>query len=357
MAQQQQNDPWVEAAKNFKPQEGGSSAPEGGSDDWKLWQGGEGTEQPHGWGLSSIMAGTTPLHKAFDKATTVTPEQEQGHSPLVNRLQEFGAGAIQGAGQPLVHPWETLKGIGKVGSALMGNEQDADDIVHGIKNAPIAQTLGNVVGGAATGMGAEAAGGKLLAKIPSTARAGAKIADIESQAANTPVNFQNTTPALEKFGEHVATGGKGSGAISKLSNRISPSVPKAGLLDTMQNELNGAPPPAPPPPVNFPEARDFYTNVSDVTKQPGFLRRAFEDANEPRLRYAAGPVRAGMNADLTESLKPLNLDQDYNAALKEYARGKALQTGLRRAGTAAVGTAAGAAGLTKLHGIASSVFR
>ena len=110
-------------------------------------------------------------------------------------------------------------------------------------------------------------------------------------------------------------------------------------------------------PVNFPEARKFYTNVSDVTRKPGALRRLFEDSREPRLRMAAGPVREGMNADLTEALKPLNLDEDYTNALKEYAQGKALKTGLKRAGAAAIGAGAGAAGLGKIHNIASSVLR
>ena len=292
------------------------------------------------------------LQRAFDTATTVTPEQEKGHSWLTNKAQEFGAGAI-GTLSPLVHPMDTLEGMGHtIAHPIDSLHADVDNA-----RAHPAQFLGGLAGSAALGGAAGELGEAALAKLPSTTRAASTLNRIESQAANTPVNFQNTEPALQKFGEHVATGGKGAGVMSKLSNRISPSTPKLGLLDTMQNELNGVPPPAPPAPVKFPEARDFYTNVSNVTKEPGFLRRAFEDSSEPRLRYAAGPVREGMNADLTESLKPLNLDQDYTGALKEYARGKALQTGLRRARTAAIGTAAGAAGLGKLHGIASSVLR
>ena len=72
---------------------------------------------PEGAELRPVGGGQTPdqpqgnaIQRAFDKATTVTPEQEQGHSPLVNRLQEFGAGAIQGAGQTLVHPMQTPSG-------------------------------------------------------------------------------------------------------------------------------------------------------------------------------------------------------------------------------------------------------
>ena len=36
-----------------------------------------------------------------------------------------------------------------------------------------------------------------------------------AQAAKTPINFQNTEPALQKFDEHVATGGKGAGVMTE----------------------------------------------------------------------------------------------------------------------------------------------
>jgi len=266
------------------------------------------------------------IQKSFDTNTSYQP-----NDPMLKKVL---AGTAHGIGMPFVHPIQTAEGLADTMnlSHAFGPNAPAPKPMSDVgKELPY--DLGEGFGGMALAEGAGAGLGEGIARIPSTARAGARISDIESQAANTPVNFQNTSPALQKFGQHVATGGKGADVMSKLGSRI------------------------PEGPMNFPEARDFYTNVSDVTRKPGMLRRAFEDAREPRLRYAAGPVREGMNADLTEALKPLNLDEDYNAALREYARGKALKTGLKRAGTAAIGAGAGAAGLGKAHGIVSSVFK
>src|SRR4029077_8450304 len=83
------------------------------------------------------------VQKAFDTATTVTPEQEKGHSWLTNKAQEFGAGAIQGASQPFVHPIETAKGMAKfiANPTLEGGQMASDALEHP------AQALGNVVGG------------------------------------------------------------------------------------------------------------------------------------------------------------------------------------------------------------------
>lgn len=230
---------------------------------------------------------------------------------MVNAAEKPDVGGTGSYGGDLKSVWESPSAMGTLASGA-------------------AQAAPAVLGGLDMAAGAER---PMVGQIPSTARAGARINDIEAKAANTPVNFQNTQPALQKFGEHVATGGKGADVMTKLDNRI------------------------PEGPMNFPEGRGFYKNVSDVTRRPGFLRRAFEDPQEPQFRYAAGPVRGALNADLTSTLKPLGLDEDYTAALKEYARGSALKTGLKRAAIAGAGAAAGATGLGKVHGIASSVLR
>ena len=422
---------------------------------------------------------------------SVTPTQPEQPTLLQKMKTNFDAGT-QHAAPPtsvwnMLSPTRALQNFGaSAGDAIRGTyhmldekpkqtlDQQYDQAgqqVHAFAQDPVAAYV-NAAGQAAP---AALAGGLVhgaVDALPSTSRAAAKLNSIETQAANTPVNFSNTQPALQKFGQHVATGGKGADVMSKLGRRIEnvppPAQPTpapmtnptrllgAGTEDTplhsapdvagtpskpvtlfapsrsgplglpsptgstpmapglgdifperlasgtssmpLARSLEGpatgmgqgeyigeipgerggpgqlqgvlrrprtfteAPPQATPEnpysnPVNFPEARDFYTNVSDVTRKPGMLRRAFEDAREPRLRYAAGPVREGLNSDLTEALKPLNLDQDYNAALKEYARGKALKTGLKRAAIAGAGAAAGSAGLGKVHGIASSVLR
>jgi hypothetical protein len=439
------------------------------------------------------------IQKSFDTNTSYQP-----NDPMLKKVL---AGTAHGIGMPFVHPIQTAEGLAdtmNLSHAFGPNAPAPKPMSEVGKELPY--DLGEGFGGMALAEGAGAGLGEGIARIPSTARAGARLSAIEQQAANTPVYFQNTRPALRNFEQHVATGGKGADVMSKLGRRIenippptppqilrpsrllgagtediplhsapdapgtsskpvtlfaperamhprlmAPKVdtpltenpfhgrlppdegvanaeinnsrvgepfatpegnPNYGYSDqfpsaegkwtggTLRRAFEGGTPqgmgqgeyigeipgerggpgqlqgvlrrprafpegPQPSPenapiysnPVNFPEARDFYTNVSDVTRKPGMLRRAFEDAREPRLRYAAGPVREGMNADLTEALKPLNLDEDYNAALREYARGKALKTGLKRAGTAAIGAGAGAAGLGKAHGIVSSVFK
>ena len=106
-------------------------------------------------GASAKPADTrNAIQRGFDALTTVTPEQEAGHSWLTNKAQEFGAGTIQGAGSPFVHPVETVEGLGQ----LVAHPIDtAKSMWQGAKEHP-AQTLGNILGGAETGE----LGGKLL---------------------------------------------------------------------------------------------------------------------------------------------------------------------------------------------------
>lgn len=118
------------------------------------------------------------VQKYVDKLTTVTPEQEQGHSWLTNKAQEFGAGAIQGVTQPFVHPLDTLSALGHAVAHPIdtGNQVARSAIEHP------AQAAGNLVGGAvlgeaaaplaeaaATGAGNLAGRAALLGKTPAEA--------------------------------------------------------------------------------------------------------------------------------------------------------------------------------------------
>jgi hypothetical protein len=87
------------------------------------------------------------VQKYVDKLTTVTPEQQQGHSALVNQAQKFGAGAIQGVTQPFVHPLDTLSGMGQ----MIAHPYDTGkQMIQSAIDNP-AQTAGNLVGGAVLG--------------------------------------------------------------------------------------------------------------------------------------------------------------------------------------------------------------
>lgn len=87
------------------------------------------------------------VQKFVDNLTTVTPEQEQGHSWLTNKAQEFGAGAIQGATQPFVHPLDTLSSIGHT---IAHPIDTGKQMLQSAVSNP-AQMAGNLVGGAVLG--------------------------------------------------------------------------------------------------------------------------------------------------------------------------------------------------------------
>ncbi len=150
------NDPWQEEAKNFKssPHQEGEPTPSGGADDWKIWQEQGGAAKPEG----------NFLQRGFDKLTTVTPEQEQGTDPVTNQLQKFGAGVVQGFGQPFIHPLDTLGGLA---NSVAHPIDTANATVQAFKDNP-AQSAGNLVGG----LGLGAAAGGLARRIPRPERFG-----------------------------------------------------------------------------------------------------------------------------------------------------------------------------------------
>lgn len=297
------------------------------------------------------------VQRFFDKLTTVTPEQEKTPSwmgptvgSVVNQAQKFGAGAIQGATEPLIHPVNTLSGLGNI---FIHPEETAKGAWESAKENP-AQTIGNIVGGTVAGMGAAEGAAKIL---PSRIHAANTFRDIESQAHDVPVSMENTQPALQEFRQHVATGGKNAPVMQQLRNRITPRMPKVGPLERMESELNGTPIQPQAQPIFFPEARKFYTNVTDVTRPPGMFRKAFESPREPRLRAAAGPVKEALNTDLTNAAESIGRGEDYQGAMREYARAARLRDILRKGAVGAAPVAAGAVGARKLHDILAPVVR
>lgn len=95
------------------------------------------------------------VQRGFDRLTTVTPEDEKGHSWLLNKAQEFGAGAIQGFGAPIVHPIDTLTGVvNTIAHPIDTAKAIAKDAI-----AHPAQAAGNIVGGAVLGEAGAAGSG------------------------------------------------------------------------------------------------------------------------------------------------------------------------------------------------------
>lgn len=179
----------------------------------------------HGGTLASEQNASGPaapdsrnaVQKFVDNLTTVTPEQEQGHSALVNEAQKFGAGAIQAATQPFVHPEQTLEGMGHMIA------HPIDSAVAMGKNAAAnpAQFAGNLVGGAVLGEGVAAPIAEGASNLAGRAASAAGIPERLYQSALKPsttlspgersaitqTGLQNAVPisadGLEKIGDLI----------------------------------------------------------------------------------------------------------------------------------------------------------
>jgi hypothetical protein len=154
-------DPWVEAAKNFKPSGNGgaASAPAAGNDDWKVWQA-QGNDSPAGGGDNFVQ-------QRIDDAIN-TPSDSGPRW-----LDSFGRGAAQSMLSPIAHPVQAGKGLikalqpdeGAAGAAekLAGPAgpilaHTAKGLYDDYKQNGLPHALGNVAGGV---IGGEATGGLL----------------------------------------------------------------------------------------------------------------------------------------------------------------------------------------------------
>jgi len=194
-----------------------------------------------------------------------------------------------------------------------------------------------VASGLGMGLGA-LAGGKLFSErapimegvsdlnqkfnpLPLKSRASATLESVAKDAANVPVNMAETIPAIADFRQSVATGGKNAPVMTKLGRRVDSSSAPNGL------------------PVNFPEARDFYKNVSRASAKPGFLRRQLESPAMPDLRRNVGNVREAMNTDLGNAADTVGRGEDYRGGIKEYAQNAKMRAAGRNLGKVGIGLA------------------
>ena len=169
-------------------------------------------------------------------------------------------------------------------------------------------------------------------EIPSRTHAAQILNDISSSASDVPVIPHDTMPALDKWREFTEAGGRATKPITKMSNRLEDILtPKTGEL--------------PAEPMNFPEGRRFYTNISRTTAKPGFLRRAIESPAMPDLRRNAGNVRMALNNDLTNTASSIGRGDEYTNALREYAQASKLRKFLQGAGAIGAGEVARRTGL------------
>jgi hypothetical protein len=286
-----------------------------------------------------------------------------GDNPVVGALKNFGAGGgdvIRSLGHTIAHPIDAassaiderqaesakpvsqqLKDMVTSGRVLGPGGEQVVSATKGMIHAP-ARTMGQLGTGLLAGAATDGALGEVGDMIPTRGKASRMFADIQNSAKDVPVSMTRTQPALDQFANSVKTGGKGAPVMTKLANRITPPTPKLGMLGQMQSDLSGAAStPTIPRPVNFPEARDFYTNISRATAKPGLLRRAIESPGAPAFRMNAGNVREALNSDLTDAANTIGRGADYTKAMTDYRRASQINHAVKTAAKIGVGAAAG----------------
>lgn len=169
--------------------------------------------------------GKNVVQRTVDALTQVTPEQEAKTKAIpyvggmLNQAQKFGAGAIQGATQPFVHPLDTLAGVG---NTILHPVDTAKGMYRSAVANP-AGFAGNVVGGAVTG---EA--------LAPAAQAAANVAGDVGKAAGSRALLLGKTPAEAyesalKPSTTLSQADRASIVQTGLQNKI--PVSKSGLED------------------------------------------------------------------------------------------------------------------------------
>lgn len=167
----------------------------------------------------------------------------------------------------------------------------------------------------------------LLGQLPSKARAGAVLSDIAQQAKGTTVEPVNAYPEIQRFRELVKAGGKNERPVSQLGKRLETMV-------RAPNETTGS------HQFSFPEARDYYSNVSDAS-HASTLSKLMGTAPKPVMLRQLGAIRSAFDEDLTNAAGKVGRAEDYSNAMDEYARAARLRSALIKGGGIAVGAALG----------------
>ena len=243
--------------------------------------------------------------------------QEQGDKGYTGLEAGASPGQTDFMGSVPLGATKAAKGAAELGwSGQPG--QGLKDIVSGTAQAA---TVPSAFMGGPISEGADA-------MIPSRLRAGQVLDDIGNAAKDVPVIPRATMPAVRRWSELTEAGGKTAKPITKLSNRLTDYLTPATK--------------EPQEPMLFPEARDRYSNITDLTRQPK-LQTLMGRGLKPTMLRQAGSVRQGLNSDLTDAAATIGRGEDYTNAMTEYAQaaklGKALKLG---------GLAIGAEGLRRL---------
>ena len=238
------------------------------------------------------------VQRQVDNLTTVTPGQEQSTSsipivgPALNQAQKFGAGAIQGATAPFVHPVQTVEGIG---NAIAHPVDTAKAMASSAVSNP-AQTVGNLVGGAVLAGGAGEVGSAAASQIADAtptamkARAAGLLQSVAHDANQVPVQLDNAGEAASNLMDWQKKTNLGP-TINKFLNRI--TDPKQG-------------------PLTYEDARDFYQllgrmSVDETTKLA------------PAVQRDLTQMVVGLKQDIGNAADTVGRAQDYYKGLGDYA--------------------------------------
>ncbi|HEV8493042.1 MAG TPA: hypothetical protein VGR76_12265, partial [Candidatus Angelobacter sp.] len=239
------------------------------------------------------------VQKFVDNLTTVTPEQEQGHSAIVNQAQKFGAGAIQGFTAPIVHPLDTLAGIGHL---LTTDPRTTAKQMYEAAKANPAQTAGNIVGGMVGGEVAAPVAGA-LARGANKAVAGVGLPEKLYESALKP----STTISAADRADMVKTGLQQSlpvskGGFDKLGDLV------GDLNDKIKAEIAADPrrPINTTPAIrNLDSVRANFAN--QVTPQPDLAEIDQVQSNflnNPKIQpQGAGPSPGSISAEEAQAMK------------------------------------------------------
>lgn len=255
--------------------------------------------------LPSGAVPADPLPTATSNATLSAAPAPSWGSDLENDLREGGGrtvigrflGKMQGRGDQGYSGLQS--GVSPAAAEYVGSpELGAAHMIASaqqIPSHPVSGALG-VASGAiqAATLPLTFAGGPVseagINLMPSRSAAADALNVIEQRAATQPVTLTQSSPALQRLAELGTRGGTMPRAADQLLNRSQAISP-----------------------MNFPEARDFYSNVSRVSG---------EEANKmtPTVAREMGNLRAAMHGDLTDAAEGVGMGSQYDAAIREYNR-------------------------------------
>lgn len=148
-------------------------------------------------------------------------------------------------------------------------------------------------------------------KIPTTAKAGKLFDEVMSAAKDVPVNLTRTQPALERVAQLTDAGAPVQTAPNKLLLR--------------SQTIN---------PLSYQDARDFYSNISQLSAQDKLAM------NGP-MKRAVNSLRVALKDDIGDTASSVGKGPQYYKAMSQYKNALRLQNAGKTVAKGAA-TAAGA---------------